>query len=131
MTISSHLPDLVGAYIKARAQRLEADKLASHLKEQEELLKDAIISKYREGSITALGCDLGIVKMAHRIEPVATDWNLIWDHVKETGDFSLLHKRLTNAAVKEHWEAGEQIPGVGKQDVYQLSVSAAPTKQST
>ena len=128
MSISSHLPDLVNNYISLRAQRLSLDKDVAALKEQEETLKDAIISKFREGSMTACGATNGLVKMTKLVEPVATDWPALWEHIRETGRFELLHKRVANLAVKEHWEAGEVIPGVGQQEVYKLSVSKS-TKQ--
>jgi len=128
MSISSHLPDLVNNYISLRAQRLVLDKDVAALKEQEETLKDAIISKFREGSMTACGATNGLVKMTKLVEPVATDWPALWEHIRETGRFELLHKRVANLAVKEHWEAGEVIPGVGQQEVYKLSVSKS-TKQ--
>lgn len=123
MNISSHLPDLVDAYISVRAQRLALDKQAAEVKEQEELLKDTIISKYREQGINSLGATNGVVKMSKLTEPVAEDWPTIWEHIKETGRFEYLHKRLANLAIKEHWAAGETIPGVGAQEVYKLSVS--------
>lgn len=123
MNISSHLPDLVNSYIALRAQRLVKDKEAAEIKEQEEILKDAIISKMREGDINAIGADNGLVKMSKLVEPVATDWPAVWAHIQETGHFDLLHKRLANLAIKARWEDGESIPGVGQQDVYKLSVS--------
>lgn len=123
MIPSSHLPDLVAAYIAARDERLAIDKKAAELKEYEEGLKDTIIAKFREGEINALGAANGLVKMSTLIEPVALDWPVLWKHIQDTGDFSLLHKRLTNAAVKEQWEAGVMIPGVGKTTIYKLSVS--------
>ena len=129
MSISSHLPDLVNNYIALRAQRLSLDKDVAALKEQEETLKDAIISKFREGSMTACGATNGLVKMTKLVEPVATDWPALWEHIRETGHFELLHKRVANLAVKERWEAGEIIPGVGQQEVYKLSVSKPVTSK--
>jgi hypothetical protein len=123
MNISSHLPDLVNSYIALRAQRLNLDKEAALVKEQEELLKDAIISKMREGNMNAIGADNGLVKMSKLVEPVATDWPQVWAHIRSTNHFDLLHKRLANVAIKERWEAGEDIPGVGRAEVYKLSVS--------
>ena len=43
--------------------------------------------------------------------------------LKETGHFEFLHKRIATLAIKEHWEAGENIPGVGTTTVFKLSVS--------
>lgn len=129
MNISSHLPDLVDQYITARTQRLAIDKQAAELKEFEEILKDAIIAKFKEQDINALGANNGIVKMTKLIEPVAQDWQEIWDYIRETGSFELLHRRLANLAVKERWEAGVQLPGVGQQEVFKLSVSNSPRRQ--
>ena len=123
MNISSHLPDMVDQYITLRAQRLTLEKQVVELKETEELLKDAIISKGREQGLTAVGATLGLVKINKTEEPVATDWPAVWEYIRETGQFELLHKRLANLAVKEHWEAGETLPGIGKTDVYKLTVS--------
>jgi len=123
MNISSHLPDLVNSYIALRAQRLNLDKEAALVKEQEELLKDTIISKMRESDVNAIGADNGLVKMSKLVEPVATDWPQVWAHIQETGHFDLLHKRLANLAIKARWEEGENIPGVGQQEIYKLSVS--------
>jgi hypothetical protein len=128
MTISSHLTDVIASYISTRTQRLALDKEAAALKEQEDLLKDLIVSKYRDQNLTALGCDTGIVKMTTLKEPVATDWAKVYEFVKANDAFELLHRRLANLAVKERWEAGEEIPGVGVHEVYKLSVSAPPKK---
>jgi hypothetical protein len=122
-SLSSHLPDLVNQYIAIRAQRLVLDKQADDLKAQEDGLKDVIVSKLREGGMKAIGAANGLVKMSETDEPTATDWPAFWAYIRETGNFEMLHKRVTVTAVKEHWEAGETIPGIGKTTVYKLSVS--------
>jgi hypothetical protein len=123
MNISSHLPDLIDQYISTRAERLDLDKQAKLIGEHEELLKKAIIAKYQEQGITALGSRLGTVKVTRSEEPVAQDWPTVWKYIQETGEFELLHKRLTNLAVKERWDVGLEIPCVGKQEVLLLSVT--------
>jgi hypothetical protein len=125
LVISSHLPDLLSQYITVRAERLALDKQAADVKKFEEELKSAIIAKYKEQGITGMGGILGTVNMSKIEEPVAQDWLSIWGYIRENGEFELLHKRLTNTAVRERWDAGVEIPGVGKQDVYRLSVSGA------
>ena len=122
-SISSHLPDLIDAYIAYRTQRLAKDREAAEIKELEEQVKDAIISKFREQGLTAMGANNGVVKMAKTVEPQGQDWIAIWNYIRETDQFDLLHRRLSSTAIKERWEAGEEIPGVGKQDVYKLTVS--------
>ena len=121
--ISSQLPDLINQFISVRAQRLALDREAKEIKEFEEILKDAIIAKYKEQGIKAMGATNGLVKMTILIEPLASDWLSIWEHIRATGEFDLLHRRLTSLAVKERWDHEIEIPGVGRSEVYKLSVS--------
>ena len=121
--ISSHLPDLVDNYISLRAQRLALDKEAASLKETEDDLYKVIVSKMRDEGMTAMGGKNGMVKLKESEEPVPTDWPALYDYIKETGHFEFLHKRIATLAIKEHWEAGENIPGVGTTTVFKLSVS--------
>lgn len=123
LAISSLLPDLIDNYIATRDRRLLLDKQAADLKEQEEDLKKIIISKFREGFITAQGSKNGIVKMKRSVEPVPNDWSLIYDYIQDHDAFDLLHKRLTAVAVKARWDDGVDIPGVGSTEVFTLSVS--------
>lgn len=125
LAISSHLPDLINQYISIRAQRLRFAKEVEAMEETEKGLHDAIVTKFREGDITAQGATNGLVKMTTLIEPTVSgeNWPIVWDYIKETGDFSLLHKRITVTAVKERWEAGIEVPGVGRMTKYKLSVS--------
>lgn len=121
--ISSKLPDLINSYIQLREKRLAEETVAEAMKAEEEVLKKTIISKMREEGITSQGGIYGTVKMGHLVEPVAENWEQVWSYVRENNAFHLLHKRLTNTAVKELWDAGQTVPGVGKQDVYKLTVS--------
>lgn len=123
MNISSHLPDVVNAYIAMRAQRLQADKVAASLKEQEELLKEHLIVSFRSQGVSALGGKAGTVKMKITEEPNPENWTQIYEYIKEHDAFELLHKRLGSEAVKELWAEGIEVPGVGKREVAKLSVS--------
>jgi len=125
-SISSNLPDLVDNYITTRAQRLVLAKEVTELEETEKELYRTIVAKFRDQKITALGGKMGILKMAETIEPNAEDWLQIWEHIKATGDFELLHKRLTVTAVKERWDDGVEVPGVGRVPKYTLTVSKPP-----
>lgn len=124
--ISSHLPDVINRYISVRAQRLTLEKEAASIKELEDELSKLIVERYREQGINVLGSTNGSVKMTKTEEPVCNDWPELWDHIKETGQWELLHKRITTTAIKEHYDAGETIPGISFIDKFKLSVSGPP-----
>ena len=121
--ISSHLPDLVDNYISLRAQRLALDRQTAEIKEAEDDIYKVIVSKMRDEGMSAMGGKNGFVKLKETEEPIPTDWPALYEYIKATGSFEFLHKRIATLAIKEHWEAGEEIPGVGKTTVYKLSVS--------
>lgn len=56
-------------------------------------------------------------------EPTCQDWQSVYAHITATGDFSLLQRRLSKAAIKERWAAGEVVPGVGVFNVTTVSVT--------
>lgn len=121
--ISSHLPDLVDAYIAKRDERLKMDKEAAALKEHEDDLHKTIIAKLREQGATAYGGLRGVVKLHEKQEPNVEDWPATYAFIKENDAWELLHKRITVTAVKERWDAGEAVPGVGRVTKYNLTVS--------
>lgn len=123
MPISSHLPDLTDQYITIRAQRLVLAKEVEAMEEAEKDLYRTIIAKLREGGMTGIGGKMGFIKMHESIEPIAQDWPATWAFIKANDAFELLHKRLTVTAVKERWEAGEEVPGVGRVPKFSLTVS--------
>jgi len=123
VVISSHIPDVVDAYISTRAQRLALEKQAALLKEQEDILNSHIISHFRSNGMTALGGKVGMVKMKETDEPDVKDWLAIREYIRKYEAWELLHQRLGSNAVKERWAAGEEVPGVGHKPVFKLSVS--------
>lgn len=126
MEISSQLPDMVDQYIVARDQRLVLERQVAEMEKLEKVLKDAIIAKAKHEGLTAVGAKQGLVKINSLIEPRADDWPSVYAYIKENDAFDLLHRRLTSDAVKARWENGVEIPGVGKAEVWKLSVSHNP-----
>ena len=116
---------LVDDYIAARGERYAADRRVFELREREGLLESALINTLRERGDTEVVGSTGTVTLTSYIEPMVQDWDAVQRHVRTTGDFSLLHRRLVTLVVKEHWEAGETIPGIGARDVFGLRVSAS------
>lgn len=125
VVISSHLPDVVDAYIAMRAQRLQVERQAALLKEQEDVLNEHIINSFRAQGVSALGGAAGMVKLKKTTEPDVTSWEELYGYIKENDAWELLHKRVGSTAVKERWEANVEVPGVGRKDVYKLTVSGA------
>ena len=55
--------------------------------------------------------------------PKVKDWDEFYKYVKKTGSFDLMQKRLTDAAIKERWENGKEVPGVEHFNVVSVSIN--------
>lgn len=122
---ATDLAQLADHYWTTRAKRLDADKVAKDLKDEESRTEATLIKEMREQQLTAIGGKL--VRLAiptvPEYVPAVKDWDVLYKHILESGDFSLLHKRVGNTACKERWDAGEEVPGIEKFPVYKLSKS--------
>lgn len=122
--------ELVNAYLEVREKRLAADKAAEKLKTEETDLKTRIIHKMRDNHLTALGGNGGITTLTVKKKPQAQDWLLTYEFIRERNAFHLLHKRLTEEAVREYWNEGIPVPGVVEVEIYDLTISKAKVKHN-
>lgn len=114
------LADLFKDY---ETQRLALDKESAKVKELEVLAKETLIAQMLHQQVSAVGGSKFTATIKRKEKPHAKDWPAIWNYMRDNNDFSLVQKRLSEAAVAEHWEAGEEVPGVEKFPVYTLSMS--------
>lgn len=116
------LGTLADAFWSTKTERLSADKVSKALKTDESALEAKLIAEMLRQEITAAGGKSIILTMPTPTqEPVVTDWPAFWQFIKQQDDMSLFEKRPGRAAIKERWENGESIPGIGKFPVYKLS----------
>lgn len=112
-------------YWNARTARLAKDKEAEQLKEVETTLKQQLIDTLHSLNISSVGDPQRNYALVQKLEPQADDWARIYAHIRETGDFDLMYRRINEKAVKERWEDGKNVPGVQKFPVEVLSVTKA------
>lgn len=120
------IPASLGAqadlYADVREKRLAMEKEAALVKDRETEIYNAILSTLNESA------DSGASGKHHRVQRVmktvqsVTDWPQLWAFIRETGNFEMLQKRLSDKAAAEWAEAnGTQVPGVGEREIATLS----------
>jgi hypothetical protein len=122
---AAHAVELARQYVMQRDARLAKDKEAAELKEIETALKQELMDTLRALGISTVGDSQRNYSLVTKLEPQADDWARIRDHIRKTGEFELMYQRLNNTAVKERWDRGEEVPGVGKFPVDTLSITKA------
>jgi hypothetical protein len=126
MTTKAPTPGVSAAvdkYVDVRATRLKLDKQSALLKEEEEKLKAGLIEFMLTNQQSVVASEHTALTLNTRLTPTAEDWEAIQKYVAENEAFDLLTHKLSAPAIVARWEAGEEIPGVGRFMVKTLSVS--------
>lgn len=105
-----------------RIARLALQKQAEVKEAEERQLRERLINELPKSK--ALGIAGKVARATIETKPVPTveDWDRFYQHVKKTGHFDLLHKRLSEDAVKQRWEDHKVVPGVGKFNAVKVSL---------
>lgn len=119
-----------------REERLGFSRQADAIKAEEGFLREHLIEHIPKGDATGVVGKVVRVIIKTDTVPVAEDWSAIYKSIvdtylahvkKKTGQqdaaFALLNKALNSASVKEQWEAGKAVPGVGKFNSKSLSIN--------
>lgn len=95
-----------------RQKRLEQQKVVDAIEAEEKALKEHIINTLPKSEASGVAGKLARVTVVTKEVPQVEDWDAFYKFVKKTGQFDLMQRRLTDAAIKERWENGKEIPGV-------------------
>lgn len=127
-------------FYELRQERLTiagaATKQIEPIQKEESFLREHLIELLPASDATGVAGKLVRVSIKKGTEPVAEDWPKIYAHIVEQylaakkkknglhdGAFALLNRALNSATVKEMWDAGAAVPGVGKFQTKSLSVN--------
>lgn len=108
---------------ETKAARLAQQKVVDELQAKESLLREHLIANLPKSEASGVAGKVARVTIGTDTIPRVDDWDLLWKHVKKTGQFELLQKRVSNVAVEERWEHGKEVPGVGHFKVVKVSLN--------
>lgn len=127
----ARLPARVGTLIDHRWRlKLQKDALNAALAEVEADVKrveDAIFLRFhRQGDLEGARGRLAQMSISRRLVPTGEDWQKTFEWIRAgrgNDRFAILHKRLAAQTVKEYWDDGRDVPGVGSFEKVSLSLS--------
>lgn len=125
--IKYKFPKAMGAcadkLFELRNKRLATQKEVDAVAAEETALKNHIIENLPKSEASGVAGKLARVTVVTKQIPQVKDWDAFYKYVKKTGSFDLMQKRLTDAAIKERWEAGKEIPGVEHFNAVSVSIN--------
>ena len=106
-----------------KQQRLELQREVARIEAEEKALKARLIEELPKSNSTGIAGVKARVSIVQKDIPTVEDWSRFYSYVEENKCFELLQKRLSDAAIKERWENGEEVPGVAKFTLSNLSLN--------
>src|SRR5262245_360287 len=93
-------------------ERLELQRQAEEIGKRESVLKEHLIQTIPKSDATGVAGKLARVTIDSKPVPKVNDWPKFYAYIKKHDAFDLLQRRVGEGAVKERWDAKENIPGV-------------------
>lgn len=103
-----------------REKRLEADREAAKLKKEEDFLKSFVLEAFRQQKFEGMLIGSRITGLSTKSVPVVEDKAAFMEYIRQTGELDLLQFRISNPAIEAREEDGQEIPGIGRMDIYDL-----------
>ena len=113
----------IDALYALRAKRLELEKVVEEHKQQEANWKLEILAQLNEAGLRGAKGMSATVSVTHKTKPQVTDWHLVYDYIRETGNLELLHKRVTEGLWTSMREDGVEVPGIEAVTLTDLSLT--------
>lgn len=103
-----------------RTERLEAERQARVLKNDEDKLKSFLIEAFKQQKLEGMIIDGRSTGLSTKTQPSVVDKEAFLTYIKETGQLDLLQFRLATGAVQERWNNEVEVPGVEEIELYDL-----------
>ena len=104
--------DIIAQLVEVRDERRRIRERDQELTEKWRTLEMELLVRLDEQGMLKASTGDGTASITETVLPQVTDWDAVYEHIKETGDFYLLQKRPAAAAFRELHNSGEVIPGI-------------------
>ena len=106
-----NVDDVINALSKLKNQKDDLNKQLKDLNVCKDALEKKLYELMATAGISRASNGVATVSIGTEVVFNATDWDAVYAHVQSTGDFSIMHRRLSNAAIREIASAGGAVPG--------------------
>ena len=114
---------MADVYYGTRAKRLELKHQLDDMKRQEDALQIELISILKNQEVDGVQGKVCRVSLKPFIQPLVVDWDKYDEYILSEGDLSLLERRMGVSAIRERWDAGEEVPGVKEDHIHKLGIN--------
>ena len=105
--------------IKSQMEKLNAE--LKGLREQENDIDLELLKKLDTEGLKKTANEVASVSIKEETVPDVHDWDALYEHIKQTGDFSLIQRRVSSTAYRELLKLGENIPGLQPREIRRIN----------
>ena len=104
--------DIIAKLVAVRDERRSIGEREKELTEAWRSLEMELLVRLDQQGVKKASTDDGTASITEVVLPSVVDWDAVYEHIKESGDFYLLQKRPAAAAFRELNDSGIIIPGM-------------------
>lgn len=104
--------DIIAKMAEVRDERRRISTRDKELVAEWRNLEMELLTRLDEQGMLKASTGDGTASITETVLPQVVDWDAVYAHIQETGDFYLLQKRPAAAAFRELHQSGEVIPGI-------------------
>ena len=105
--------------IKSQMEKLNAE--LKGLREQENDIDLELLKKLDTEGLKKTANEVASVSIKEETVPDVHDWDALYEHIKQTGDFSLIQRRVSSTAYRELLKLGENVPGLQPREIRRIN----------
>ena len=109
---------------RKKSIKTQMEKLNSELKglrEQENDIDLQLLKKLDSEGLKKTANEVASVSIKEETVPDVHDWDALYEHIKQTGDFSLIQRRVSSTAYRELLKLGENVPGLKPREIRRIN----------
>lgn len=111
-------------YYKLKQERLELSRKLRAMEEEERAYKNHLIDNVPKSKATGVQGKVARVVIVTKDEPIVEDQDKFRKYLNRTKNFYLAQNLKPSApAIKEVWEDGKKVPGIGSHRVVTVSLT--------
>jgi hypothetical protein len=110
-------------YSEVRQLRLAMHAHVEEMKARETEIREHIIQNLSKSSDTGAAGKKYRAQVVRKIVPQLKDWDTFTKFVAKNKRFDLLHKRVSDQAIRDMWDGGVNVPGVERFTTVDVSIT--------
>ena len=118
--MAKKLNDLLAEYGKVRDGITDLKAQEKEFNAQKRELEAQIAIRMTEEGLEKISNGGRTLSLKKEIVPDVQDWDALQQHVAETGEFELLHRRVSATAYREKVALGADVPGVTERELTKI-----------